>query len=643
MLLNFQGFRGIAPRTAKSLLEPSEGQVSNNVKLYSGEIRSWNGLSHAAPQPIFSFTPKTVYRAYGTRVGYNWMAWDKDVDVVSGPVNDSEAFRVYYTGDGIPKKTNATLAKTGQRNILGPKKWMPLGVPNPTEAPLLIVTADSKSGEERTDSTVIETRVYCYTYVNKFGEIEEETGPSPASSNVDIQPDGEVRVYGFKPPALSPDPNNPYRYSEIRIYRSVKGTTETEWLYVASIMLSNWKYSYLGTYITDKTSTWVNPATGESDQYLSFFDSLTADDLGEPISTLGYEPPPEGLTGLTGMANGMIAGFVKNKIYFTPPYQPHAWPPAFALTVDSDIVGLESYGQSIVIGTKAKPYIATGTEPQQITLEKLPLDAPCVSKRSMASDQNGVMYASTEGVVGVSSSGIDIVTRNVMTQNEWEKYSPSTMLGAIANGRYFLFFQRQYAPFDSGAIVLDRYIQPAPMTTLDFWASAAWVEQRIPGMFLFSNGKLSQWDANEGRPLSYTWRSKYFILPKPVNFGCFTLEADFDEIAKYEERKAQYEADRIANLALMASNVRGAVNSHEINFLEINGSLIKKLSKEVPRYMHLKFYANGILKYETDVKDSKLKRLPSGFADQIWEVQIEGNVPIRQLNVGEVMNDLRSA
>ena len=632
MLLKFQGFKGISPRTAKNLLEMTESQTSQNIKLYSGEMRQWDGPSGVAPQPIFEFEPETVYRAYGTSVGYVWMAWDSDVDVVEGPVNDIEHFRIYYTGDGIPKKSNASMAKTGYRNIIGPKHWMPMGFPNPTTAPAVDYrSADSAPG----DSDIIETWVYCYTYVNTFGEIEEESGPSPASGSIDVAPglNPVVWIGYFATPPVSPDPDNPYNFTKIRVYRSVKGTTETVWLFNGEFAITN---------RLDGTSGHLEDTTDGNNAYLFREGGKKAADLGEPLSTLIYDPPPNDLKGLVGLPNGILCGFVGNTLYFTPPYQPHAWPSAYTLTVDAKIVGLEIFGQSVVVGTESHPYIATGTDPEQITLEKLPLDAPCVSKRSLVSDQNGVMYASTEGIVGVGPSGVDIITRNVMTQYEWQTYSPSTTMGALVNGRYFLFFQRTVAPFDRGAVVLDRYIQPAPMTTLNVWASAAFVEQRIPAMFLFADGSLSQWDANPGRPLEYTWRSKYFIFQSPTNFGAFTVDADFGEIIAQQERQAQYDADLAANLLLMQDNVRGAMNAMFINGLEINGSLIKKIGEELPRFMHLRFYANGVLKYETDVADRKLKRLPSGFADDIWEIEATGNVPIRMIKVGEVMNDLRA-
>jgi hypothetical protein len=185
------------------------------------------------------------------------------------------------------------------------------------------------------------------------------------------------------------------------------------------------------------------------------------------------------------------------------------------------------------------------------------------------------------------------------------------------------------------------------MTTLDIWASAIFVEQRIPALFMYSNDSdgiqgLSQWDANPGRPLTYTWRSKYYIFASPTNFGCFTVDADYEAIDAYESAQAQYETDRVANLLLIAGNVRGAQNAMFINGLEINGSLIKQIGGGLPRFLHLKFFANGVLKYETDVIDRKLKRLPSGFADDIWEIEATGNVPIRLIKVGEVMNDLRA-
>ena len=55
----------------------------------------------------------TIFKLENTTLNdYRWLEFTVDVDVVPGPVADTTDFRVYYTGDGVPKKTNWAAATT---------------------------------------------------------------------------------------------------------------------------------------------------------------------------------------------------------------------------------------------------------------------------------------------------------------------------------------------------------------------------------------------------------------------------------------------------------------------------------------------------------------------------------------------------
>ena len=118
------------------------------------------------------------------------------------------------------------------------------------------------------------------------------------------------------------------------------------------------------------------------------------------------------------MPNGFLAGFVHNQVWFSEPYLPHAWPTDYMLTTDSPIVGLGVYGSTLVVATTRQPYTISGTSPASMTQEKQPMSQPCVSKRSIAYDQYGVLYASAYGVVALAAGQMDVFTRPIVSQDE---------------------------------------------------------------------------------------------------------------------------------------------------------------------------------------------------------------------------------
>jgi hypothetical protein len=63
-----------------------------------------------------------------------------------------------------------------------------------------------------------------------------------------------------------------------------------------------------------------------------------------------------------------------------------------------------------------------------------------VSKQSIASTEDRIVYASPDGLVEISVNGAKLVTADYVGKEEWESYSPTTMVGEIHDGKYFGFF-----------------------------------------------------------------------------------------------------------------------------------------------------------------------------------------------------------
>ena len=398
--LKIVGFGGEVPRQSDTELRPADATLAENVRLYSGELRSWFG-------PRTEFKPVTTgirsiyhFRNPSTSA-FVWMTWATDVDVQRSSLDDPTDFRLYYTGSGIPKKTNWALANTAGVTAF-PRAEYNMKVPAPTGAP---TATDTAAGS----SVIAETRYYIYTNVSTFGTIKEESAPSPPSAAVTIAAGRKVTVGTF-----TAAPTSGYNITHRRIYRTLPGETSVgAFVFVAELAVAT----------------------------ASYVDDLLAAALGEPISTTGWTEPPDGLTGITSMANGMMAGFVGNTVYFCEPYFHHAWPVKYAQSVPDQIVGLGSYGNTLIVMTTDQPWAMVGVAPNQISVERISMPEPCISKRSIASDQYGVLYASPNGIVAIGPSERSVITNKLFRRAEWLEYAPDTMTGAIYDGKYFATYQ----------------------------------------------------------------------------------------------------------------------------------------------------------------------------------------------------------
>lgn len=607
--ISLEQFSGIAPRIGPTELGPTQAQTATNVKLQSSEIRPWR-------KPVVEYIPgnsgvQTIYKfENSTTNAYVWLEWTSDVNVVPGPVADTSDFRLFYTGDGTPKKTNWNLATTsGTGTKPFPDAYYQMGVPAPTGAPTLVKTGGS--------GTVHEDRVYVYTYVSTFGSVLEESAPSPPASISTVEPDATVTVSAF---STAPTTAAGYNITAIRIYRAVAGTTSINYYYVGQVT--------------------VTPATGVATG--TFADNVLSANLGVILTSLYYTPPPSTLSGLVAMPNGILAGFTDNQVWFCEPYLPHAWPSIYTLTVDSEIVGLGVFGQSLVVCTTRRPYVITGSTPGSMTQEKLTLFEPCTSKKSIASDQYGVLYTSPNGIVSIGQGMQEVVTRALFTRDEWSTYLPTTMVGVIYQNMYLAFYNSGSV---NAALVITRGDNP-PLVTLQISATCVFIDGTTANVYYVNStdNKIYQLDADPVNNIFFEWKSKKFVLPSPTNFAAFKLQADWTYIADVANYNAVIAQIVAANQTIWASGVplQGIVNSSLVNGMVINGSILTQLPDAADvRNVNVIINADDTQLYGNGVTSQEPVRLPAANKNYVYEIKLTGNAPIRQFRMATGIGELR--
>jgi hypothetical protein len=476
--IRIQNMGGISPRLSDRLIPQSAATIAQNCKLGSGEIRPYHS-PRLDSAPVKTGLVESIHNINGF-----WLSWNSDVDVVRGFVPNDTTGRFYYTGDGKPKVSNISLATASQPY---PTNGYDLGVPAPTAR----LTATLGAG----GAGVAVPVVYLYTYVTVF---EEESAPSPPSVAINVPPGATVQLTTL---LASTRPN----VNRIRIYRTSVGSTTTEYLFVKEI---------------------------PSNQ-TTFTDNVREIDLKERLLSTDWLPPPDNMVGVISHPNNFIAGFVGNQLLLSEQNQLHAFPARYVRSFDFPIVALGIYGSTIVVATTGFIYLVSGTDPRAMSVERLPDPYPCVSKRSLVSADRGVIFASNEGLVWVGYGGLEIITRDVLARDDWQKYNPSSMHGISYDGRYIGFYLtdggRDYTLFDpvgQGFIFdyNDRATgvdQKDKLTTLDFYPTAAYANPDTNFYFVERKdrkNRLYEWEAGSTF-LKYVWRSKAFLMAYLINFG----------------------------------------------------------------------------------------------------------------------------
>lgn len=632
-VLSLGNFTGIYPRQSKNYLADNAAQIARNVKLFSGEIRPWM-------KPLKEYTPiqegvVSIFKMQGPGGRVQWCEWTTDTDVVRGPVADAEDFRIYYSENGVCKKTNWDLCTDGENTEPCPRNWLYMGVPAPQgkltlEAERTMIDNDEGDGQIY-DADNTENRVYVYTYVSTFGAVKEESAPSdPTEVVCDIE-GKPVKVSGFVNP-----PTEHYNITGIRLYRVVTGSSTATYMLVDEFELVDHQFPASGTSLMEVT--WSNS---------TYEDNINVADLGKELDTLNYTEPPKGLRGLVSMPNGFLAGFTYNQVWFSEPYLPYAWPADYMLTVDSQIVGLGVYGSTLVVCTEAQPYTISGTHPSAMAQEKQPMNQPCVAKSSIAYDQYGVLYASPHGIVALAGGQMDVFTRSLITRDEWQTYSPSLMVATMYNNMYMASY---HTGDDRGILVISRGDTPA-MVVLDFAPTAMHIEHGTGTFYCLDavDHSIYQMDADQINPMTYEWKSKQFQYNQRQTFTCAKVVADYDDptaLIAWQEKRDEilaYNQQVWEENAGTPNGLEGSVMARGMLGMCINGSLLKIVPEEADsRSMMVTFFADDEEFYTKAVTNEVSFRIPDTTGYR-WEVRVAGNINIKKIAMATSMNEMKAA
>lgn len=608
MVIRIPAFGGMVPRLSKRLLPDYGASEAVNCQLRSREARPYNGLL-TVNNPSKAGTIKSIY-LFGTSTQY-WFHWTEDVDVVRGPIAGDATERTYYTGTDAPRVTDATLANTGAGTDY-PKDSYLLGIPAPAAAPVAALGTGG-SGTAR-------ALAYVYTYVSAWGE---EGPPSVASNIVSAMPGQTVDLSG-----MSVAPAGDYNITAKRIYRVNTGTTGVAYQFVAEIAVATTTYA----------------------------DAKADSALGEVIPSTEWIAPPASMKGLTALPGGVLAGFTTNELCLSEPYQPHAWPDRYRLTTDFPIVGIGAFGNAVVIATNANPYIAYGSHPSAMQLSKVSEVHGCVSKRGIVSIANGVIFPTANGLVFINNAtSAQKLTDPLMTQTEWQKYKPETLVATVHDGRVFGWYESGLVNgvMTGGGFILNPADLNEGFVELGFLARAAHADPETGKLYLLvdsgGTNRIQQWEGSTTK-LDLDWRSRTFVLPEPVNMGFARVDADFSQNMSEAELAActdEHATTLAANQALIDNgDVLGAIGDYAIGMVEVAGDNL-----EAPPVCELAQTAIFSLS-SADSKGAMVERiiktvsssrafaLPSGYTSREFEIRVNGQIPVRSIIVAESEQEL---
>lgn len=594
--LSLQNFGGELPKVDPHLLPQDSAALAQNTWLFSGAIEGVHGftpiytLKNPSTKRVFRL-PYTYYDKLHFLSAY-WMEFQNPyVDVIRSPTTNDTYERYYWASsksfDNLPPYYN-----TKARIIAGQSPYL-LGIPAPTVAPTVSVSSTPNTG-------LLESRAYVYTWVSAYGE---EGAPSPPT--VVNGYNTNTWTIGLTTPGSSVTTNR--NIATTRIYRTVTATGgSTTYFFVAEIPYT--QTSYTDT-IDDTTVSGNNQ-----------------------LQSLYWTPPPSDLEGFVTMPNGIVASWRKNEIWFCEPYRPHAWPVAYQISVEYPIVGLGVTGQTLIVLTTGYPTAVTGISPATMAQSRIAKYEPCLSRGSILSAVDGVLYASPNGIILAFGGLLQNVTEGFIYKDKWLNlfnvpgFNAARIQGAIygwGSPRPGCFEATAWQPtavepYDftgsrSGSIIAYRdnrmgmttLTQSSPMYNV---FEDAWTGE----VLVIHDGTLYWLDpaASQAR-LPFVWRSKIFTMPNRRNM----------------------EAMRVWwNIPDGLSITLGTQNTNLVQTFN-----------PTSQYAIARVYADDTLVLTRELRTSgELIRLPSGFKATHWQVEIEGQIQVYQIEVSTSARELQN-
>lgn len=668
--MKITGFRGVLPRTSPRLIDDAAAETAENIVLTSGEARP-------LAQPLAIYDPtkvgvkNTIYKADDNY----WFTWTQDVDVARSPLPGTVKWA--YTGENEPRMTTLALAITGTGDNY-PAACRVLGVPNPVTSPTV-----SPSGGTLVDVS----RYYVYTF---YDDWNQESGISPLStlttgkpdgtwaiSGMDIAPanTGDITAITYVGTAVTITTTNAHfnRVGEmvtlagVTTVTNVNGTWKlTAANFAAKTMTFSVTTAPTGVYnnATDTTDSWTRVAShgtctkrlyrtsGTTAQFqlvaegitLTTYSDTLSDSLipGDELISTDWAMPPVDLTSLINLPSGAMCGLSGNEVCFSEPFQPHAWPANYRLSTKYPGVAVGLFTSGVVVGTTGTPEVLLGHEPGQMTGQPVSGAYPCLSKRSMVSLGDRVAYATAHGLATIGDTGVDLLTKDTYTRDEWDTLTPASMVAASVRGRLYLM---TYGAGDQ--LLIFDYLDGTGLTTSDVSANELYADDVTGKLYIsdVTNQDVREFDPVDGIYMSMTWKSKEFVIPEPINLGAARINfASRLSAAQSAALLAAQAAIVSSNSALLtAGDIGGELNGNELNALAVNESELQPVPSVEAALVTFTLFSKGVAVYSTTVDHSNPFRLPSGYKSDTYSFEVKGQVLVKSIDAAETMLGMKGA
>ena len=308
-------------------------------------------------------------------------------------------------------------------------------------------------------------------------------------------------------------------------------------------------------------------------------------------------------------------------------------------TTEYPIVGLGVTGNSLVAATSGAPYVTTGVFPGAMTAMKIQNSEPCHSRKSIVGNNDGVYYASKNGLILVTQYGqVKNVTETWITREKWQQLTPqSSLVAVLLNSCYFAY---QVGPNgnEGGQGVRGFTVE---MNASDAESFTIWPQpgRHRLGFQLLSNPLSAPLAMVAVDPWSAV---ATFIARNGLYYLDFTDAAPALSVVDWTSKK--YKQRTRKNFEVMRFTFEVPPNTPALNATRAENPItdpfwINGLPND--RWGFILVYSGGQLVTARELRKTKeLLRITSGFKHETWQFRIITRLHISSFEVGTTVKGM---
>ena len=247
-----------------------------------------------------------------------------------------------------------------------------------------------------------------------------------------------------------------------------------------------------------------------------------------PLTSAGWDSPPSALYSLASTPFGSLMGCTRNFVHFSEPHQPYAWPPAYDVTLPSDVLDTVNAGGMLAAVTGENAYIFQGGHPDSLAVQASLSEKGGMAHGLARTYMGEVFYPCPEGLAVVGQGGAArVLTQDIMDPLTWRGLDWGNAKAALVDGAYYLFNSKATRAWAGGAdsakfgAKFDLLTGKVSVVAgdLDYIAYDA----RQDRLFYRNAGTIRDYRGGSGRKTA-KWRSKEWFFERPVSLACARVE-----------------------------------------------------------------------------------------------------------------------